>query len=198
MNGDNPSNPPEKSPPAVIPYATPVGLGPDQPDFGCWRRGDRVIVTRTGASLPPICFKCGRPTERYKLLHFTWCHPLFYLLAPTVILFAIVVLCVQEKAEVNIPICERHYRTYRNWIITFCLVVLAGAGIGLGVARAYSDSRHTNDFAAIALIVFLGVFCVTGIIVNCFGRIAQAKRIDGRCVHLGGAGEQFLNHLPSA
>ncbi|MFI5381724.1 MAG: hypothetical protein ACHRHE_20700 [Tepidisphaerales bacterium] len=197
MNGDNPTNPPEESTPPVIPYATPVGLGPDQPDFGCWRRGGCVIVARTCAALPPICFKCGQPTERYKLHELTWHHPLFYFLAPT-ILFAIIILCVQEKAKIRIPVCETHYRKHCNWITISCLTVLAGIGIGVGIAWANRGLGRTEDVALFGLLAGLFATMLALVLYNHFGRIAHATRIDAHFVRLGGAGEQFLNRLPSA
>ncbi|MGA2497549.1 MAG: hypothetical protein ABSH20_07395 [Tepidisphaeraceae bacterium] len=207
MNGENTSNqPPQTSlqtppplPPPVIQYATPVGLGPAQPGFGCWRRGNRVIVAKTGVPLPPICFKCGQPTRRYKLHSLTWHHPLLYLLIlPGILIYAIVALCVQQKANIEIPVCETHYRKRRNWVIIAWLVLLAAIGIGIAGCAGTLGPRRTELLGGLC---FLGGFLVAilaGIVGIYAGRIAYAKEIDAHWVQLGGAGEDFLNRLPSA
>ena len=158
----------------------------------------------TSSSLPRPAFPC-RPsasnaaTQRYKLHRLTWHNPLFYLLLlANIIIYAIVALCVQHKADMHIPVCEAHYRKRRNWVLISWLIALAGVGMGIAGCAGLLNSHRTETLGGIGMAAGF-ITLIAGAILGIYaGRITYPKEIDAHWVHLGGAGEAFLSSLPSA
>ena len=155
----------------------------------CWRDEDVLVLRREGKA-PFRCIKCNAPAELLpKPYGVSWHHPgyyaflLFYIWA-----YFFIALLVQQKATVNIAVCEKH-RARRKWMIGFgcgsCLLGLAMFGIG------QSTSIETVTLIGWPLLII-------GIVIAFLARFVRAIEIKTDTVKLRGCGKEFLASLPEA
>ena len=159
-------------------------------DIQPYRLMNKVVMSAspTAPALPERCFKCNEPSTKYLKYHFRWMHPLFYLLLlVNVIVTLIVFYIVSKKANVSIPLCERH-KTHRTvaiiltWLFSLLIPVLIITGA----------SMESGLIAALALpCLIAAIVCGYG-----FARTARPCFIDNNIVHIKGAGKAFLDSLP--
>jgi hypothetical protein len=152
-------------------------------------RSDRQMVLRSETPLPDLCVRCNAPANGYRLKRrLYWHHPAFYLLILlSILIYAIVAICVRKKALLHIGLCERH-RKARVWTITACWTA-ALAGIFMLIVGIAADSG--------LLALLGGVALLGGAIWGAMkGTVISTRRIDNDFVWVKGAGDSFLNQFP--
>ncbi len=171
---------------AASPYDTPKSalLELEQGDAN---RSGRYVVVDPEIEWPSRCFKCNQETEIKKKVKLTYVNPWIYLsILFTFLLTIILILIFRKKFKVDLPMCEKHIKKYKNFQI-FQWVMVAGmvAGIVIG-------SLTGNEvMLLIAVFVFFVLF-----ISSMFGRLAFAAKNKNGKIWLSGAGKAFLNSLP--
>ena len=163
------------------------GAGPSGA-VGVWRTGTQ-LVTRSYNPFPDRCVRCNAPANGYRLKRTLYWHPpayyLFILL--NLLIYAIVAMCVRNKAVVQIGLCETH-RVRRKWGMLACWVgVLGGFVVFIGGLIQESGAAVV---LGLVMLVGGGIWgAVTG------ARVSPAK-ITKETVWLKGVDEKFLAQLP--
>jgi hypothetical protein len=158
------------------------------------RVGQQFVVPRAGAPLPPNCVKCGRPTQEIWNKTFWWHNPVLYLIVLiSPIIYVIVALIVRKSCKLSVPVCEEHRSSYKSkrWIGGILMLVSIPLWIGIAAAGNGSD----NAMAAGVLVFFLAFF--VGLIVFAVASIIKPSNMDEQTATFKGAGESFLQMLPS-
>ena len=91
--------------------------------------------------LAPVCACCGDPTvAAWKQKKFSW-YPrwVFITLAAGLLIFAIVAMVTTKRAEMAIPLCERHKKHFFNRALLGWLGVAGLFGIIFLAASAHAD-----------------------------------------------------------
>ncbi|MDB5888568.1 MAG: hypothetical protein JWM03_1440 [Rhodocyclales bacterium] len=173
------------------PYAPPRSVIEEQPlhsDNVAWRSGKVLILRRDGA-LPHRCIKCNLPARQpIKTFKLYWHHPAWYLLVLlNIIFYAIVAMVVRKRVEIQIGLCQHHFRRYRlgRWI---------GWGGSLGMLTIAMIGA-ANNATGILVLGCLGVLVslIFGIVLS---RVAHPTRIDSEYIRIKGSGREFLSTLP--
>lgn len=168
------------------PYAPPKSALVDSHQSDLSRTG-RYVVLDPEIEWPSRCFKCNEATEIKKEVKLTYVNPWLYLsILFTILLTIILVLIFRKKFKVELPLCERHIKR-RKYFLIFQWAMVAIMTVGIVV------SVLTNETILLALSGF--VFLVILISSN-FGRLAFAAKLKNDKIWVSGAGKGFLNSLP--
>jgi hypothetical protein len=164
------------------------GAPPPQPIGLVWR-SDRRMVLRSETPLPDRCVRCNSPAQGFRLKRkLYWHEPWYYLLILiSILVYAIVAICVRKKAVIHIGLCEAH-RTERKWFITGSWMA-ALLGLGLLIAGI---AGYGGWLALVGIVLLLGA-AICG---AAKGPVVSAARIDGGFAWVKGAGQPFLADLP--
>ena len=182
--------------PYQAPQAPPPLQGAPMTQHPPTRSGKFLILDRQGPALPPdFCFKCNNPANKVKSKLATWSPPAYHVILLTVFLlgifglliWGIVLLCVQKKARVSFGMCSSCLRK-RLFLSIFSLLA-AVASMAAGV-YGLADERWTVFLGGV-----LGFFAFL-IAAAVFGRLVYAKRIDHLWVWLAGGGKEYLERYP--
>ncbi|HEY8665299.1 MAG TPA: hypothetical protein VIL86_01480 [Tepidisphaeraceae bacterium] len=181
----------------VVGYATPIGL--DGPMI--WRE-NKKLVTRVDARLPELCVKCNAPGDgRPMSKKFYWHHPalFFLIIAPGLLIYAIVAMIVRKSATVEFCLCRAHRAKRRRTIWLSTLGALAGVAIMIMAAVVQDFLPRTSRDAASALCLIAGLVLLIGSLIMAAVRIPVLKpsRIDARNAWFTGAGDDFLSNFSS-
>jgi len=188
-----PSLQPQPQAQPVLPYATPFShqVG------GAWREGSQLVVTKEVA-LPPLCVKCNAPAEGppwTKTLY--WHNPALYVLIvfPGILIYAIVALCVRQRARVSAGLCPVHRKARgRKMLIAWSI---AGAGLLTAITGfAIVGDRQTETAGLICILVGILVLIVAGVLGLLFSNVLAPMKMEGNYAWLKGAGNDFLANFP--
>ena len=138
----NQYQPPPLPAPPILPYAQ---LHPVQEGGACWQdRG--LLVARKNTVLPARCVRCNQPAEGPPIKRlYTWHNPMIYLLILAgILVYAIVALCVQEKAQIFVGICAKH-RSQRNTRIAIAWIASLGGLVRTIVGAADSSGWRCSS-----------------------------------------------------
>jgi len=112
---------------------------------GVWRDG-RLLVMCKDAELPARCVKTNEATDQTLRRQLSWHNPLFYavlfLVGP--VIYIIVALIVQKKADIRVGLSPAGFRSRRWGIAIGWLSFFLGAALFI-VGVANSDSRRNPD-----------------------------------------------------
>ncbi len=163
------------------------GVAPHKAE-GCWRDGALLVVTHA-SRLPPRCVKCNAPVDvpiKEKKLYSH--HPGIYLLfLVNVLLYLIVALIKRKTVTVSPALCVEHAKRRKLGI------AIAWGGLTIGLLTIASGFAQRPMMAIVGILVIAGSV-ITGMLM---ARMLYPKMIDERGAHLKGAGEDFLNSIPS-
>jgi hypothetical protein len=164
------------------------GAPPPQPVGLVWRT-NRQMVLRPETTLPDRCVCCNAPTQGYRLKRNLYWHPPWYylLILISILVYAIVALCIRKKAVIYISLCEAH-RIQRKWFITGSWVA-AFLGLGLLIAGI---AGYGGWLALLGVVLLLGALICGAV----KGAVVSAARIDREFVWVKGVGQPFLADLP--
>ena len=176
---------------AFNPYAPPSASleGGNHAEGGVWRDG-KVLVLRSGASLPDRCVKCNEPAQApTKERKVYWHHPWAYvLILANILIYAIVASLIRKKAIVNPGLCQAHKKKRATglWI---------GWGGGLtGALLLFGAGVNEHPAMATLGVLLLLASLVAAIVLT---RIVFPQRIDPEIIRLRGCGPAFLDSLPA-
>ena len=158
------------------------------------RVGEQFVVSRLSPSLPPNCVKCGRPTRDNLNKTFYWHNPLIYLIILfNLLIYAIVALVVRKSCKLNVPVCDEHRSGYKTkrWVGGLLMLASIPVPIAVGVIGNGSD-----EAILIAVLLFL-VLLVAGLVVFGVANPIKPTNMDEQTATFKGAGEGFLQMLPS-
>lgn len=161
-----------------------------------WADGDELVFSRN-TRFPPCCIKCGAAssTELHKTLvwHPQWLYVL--ILFPGWLIYLIVALAMQKKAEVALPLCQPHHERRRRWIVGAWATGLLGLVVMCAVPTlAPAMSQDDALCAGMGVGTLLMVAALIGGIVG--ARVVHPTHIDDRMVRVKGAGRAFLAMAP--
>jgi hypothetical protein len=165
-----------------------------QPPQTVYRDGDKLEVPR-GASLPPYCVKCGMPSAGDPIPKtFFWHHPMLFLLVLfNLLIYAIVAMIVRKRFDLAVPLCEAHKASRKTTTWVGLLLLVAGIPGALIIGSLFGG----DDGIAWALLLSI-VLLVAGLLVLAMGRrMLIPKRIEPTRAIFAGAGDIFLNMLPT-
>ena len=158
------------------------------------RVGQQFVVPRAGAPLPSNCVKCGKPTQDTMNKTFWWHNPVLYLIVLiSPIIYVIVALIVRKSCKLNVPICEEHRGSYKSKRWTGGLLMLASIPLWIAIGAL---GHGSDDAVGIGALVF-GVTLLVGLIVFGVATIIKPTNMDEQTATFKGAGEGFLQLLPS-
>jgi hypothetical protein len=164
------------------------GVSPATAAGMAWR-ADRRLVMRPQTPLPDRCVKCNEPAGGYQLKRqLYWHHPgLYLLILVSLLVYAIVALCVRKKALIHIGLCERH-RKQRGYVIAGSWLAVLG-GLVMLIAGL---SNSSGSLAVTGVVLLLG-----GAIFGAIrGPMVSAAKIEKDFVWVRGPGQAFLAELP--
>jgi hypothetical protein len=180
-------------PQPVLPYATPMSHQPG----GAWREGSQLVVTKEIA-LPPLCVKCNAPADGRpwtKTLY--WHNPALYVLIvfPGILIYAIVALCVRQRARVSAGLCATHRKARARKMLIAWLI--AGAGLLTAIAGfTIVGDRQTETAGLICILVGFLVLIVAGVLGLLFSNVLAPVKMEGNHAWLKGACNDFLANFP--
>lgn len=183
--------PPAAPPP--LPQAIPVALeyhSPNAPMTGAyWREGALLRVT-DNAALPCRCVKCNSSDDvRMKTKKFTW-YPrwVIIIILASLLIGAIVAICLQQRVTVTYGLCARHRRIYRTRLLVSLVAIFGSLGLVI-----YGGVQNTGMVALFGGIVFFAGLIYAAIALP----ILQPTEIrKGGTGWLRGCGAAFLCDLP--
>jgi hypothetical protein len=160
---------------------------------GLWREG-RLLVMRKSAELPFVCVKTNQPADGWLRRKLYWHHPAIYLVAlVNLIIYAIVAVCVQKKADIRVGLC-RDRIVRRRWAIAIGWLS-ALAGLGLCIAGCAGLDTPGGEMAWLILaglaVGFVGA--ITGLVLS---SVVSPAKITDEFVWLKGVHPDFLEPLP--
>jgi hypothetical protein len=168
-----------------------------------WREGP-ILIVPAQASLPARCVKCNAIVgdergSRRLTQKLAWHHPaIFLLILPGVLIYAIVALCLQKKAAVELSLCPIHNAKRTRWLIFTWVTVLIGLGTIVGGCAGGVGYAHNNDmWPAWRMLGGLLIAIIGGIVGIVGSRVLTPKRIDDRYAWLKGADPDFLSNFPA-
>jgi hypothetical protein len=193
------------SPQQVLPYAGPAtGAAPQFLQPYAWRE-DAMLVVPAMASLPPRCVKCnaevaGEKGSRRITLKLTWHHPALYvLILPGLLVYAIVALCVQQKATVQISLCPTHAAKRSKWLLFAWTSAVIGIGGMIFACAGGSALAHHSDMWPLWVMLGGILLAIVGGIVGIVGsRALTPKRMERGYAWLNGAHPDFVALFPDA
>lgn len=157
-----------------------------------WRDGTLLVMDKT-ATLPEHCIVCnapatGRPLRRRLSWHSGW----WYLLAlVNVLVYAIVAMIIQKKADIRVGLCDVHRFRRRMWMTIAWLLVLAAVLLPIILAVVAND-----DAAGLGCGLAIPIVLVAGLIGILGTRVVRATRIDETWAWLAGVSPDLLATLP--
>jgi len=161
---------------------------------GARRVGAQFVVPRSGAPLPPNCVKCGKPTQDTMNKTYWWHNPLIYLVVLiSPVIYVIVALIVRKSCKLSVPVCEEHRSSYKTKRWVGGILMLASIPLWIAIAAIGNGS---DDAMGIGVLVFFLAFFV-GLIVFAVASIVKPSNMDEQTATFKGAGESFLQLLPS-
>jgi hypothetical protein len=136
----------------------------------------RVRLSRREAmdgDLPPVCMRCGAPSDLVKSKTFSW-NPswVWVLILCGLLPFLIVALVLTKRMRVRAPLCQAHagHWAWRSWFIMGGLVVVVILGIAAGVAVAELDRqprlRNVGGYLCVGVAVFALIWLVAAAIIQ--------------------------------
>ncbi len=173
-----------------MPYATPFAY--DGLENGIWRDGGVLVVHRK-ASLPSACVKCNAPTDRTLRRKLAWHPGWVYLLivAPGIVVYAIVALIIRQQATLEVPLCDRHYSRRRRLLIIAWVTALSGtAAVVAGLLMLNLPDPSPSILPGGILLLVAGL--VLGVVVS---PVVKPRRIDTQYVWLKGVCNEYLAPL---
>ncbi len=158
---------------------------------GVWRDGSQLVMCKD-AGLPARCVKTNEPTDRTLRRQLSWHNPFIYILVLSPLIYIIVALIVQKRADIKVGLSPEGFRSRRwgiaiGWLSFFLGTVM----IIVGVANS-----EPNNGWGIAIIVGL-VGGLIGIIVGIVkSRVVSPTKITDSHVWLKGVHADYLATLP--
>jgi hypothetical protein len=152
----------------------------------------KVLVVPAGASLPPMCVKCGEPVPgQFLTKNFRWHPPWIYLLILIgILIYVIVALVMQKSARISVPFCAAH-RSWRANMNIIAAVLLLG-WIPESLFLSYLDVS-AGWIVLISIAMPVAGLILLVVVSSSFAPVY----IDHACAKFKGAGERFLATLPS-
>jgi len=154
-------------------------------------RNGRHLVAAKGARLPDRCLKCNAPSTHSfrKLLrwHSSW---VYILVLVNLLIFVIVALCVQKKAEFEFKLCDRHWAVRRRDRTITVLTLIFGVTFFIGGIIAVDNSPWV-------LIVGVGMLLFAGLYGIIRAPTVTPVKITEAHAFIKGAGEEYLEEFPN-
>jgi len=169
------------------PYAPPKSELIDRDALGISAHR-RYAIFEADAKWPSRCYKCNAAADGRKKFRLSYVNPWIYLsLLITPIVTIILALIFQKRFTLQLPVCERHLRRRRNFLIfQWTLVALTVAVIAVGIIA------DLDQAFLIAMLMFLLI-----VISALAGRIAYIAKFKRGKLWLRGPGKDFLRSLPA-
>ena len=166
-------------------------MTPEKQTYHVWREGNRLVV-EFGATLPPRCVVCNRPTPHSTTLRLIWessdvtpeAMIVSILTAP---LGVVVISGDQRFAKVKVGICAPHRRLL--WLALISAGVVYATSLALFILAVSNKALQWTVFPALFLIP-LGFWLQTK------RHPLKAQSIGRGQIRITGAGKQFLDALP--
>lgn len=158
------------------PYAAPKTIAGPMPLMEEIYIQDDCLLFPRKYDFPPVCIKSGETENLSKVRKATlaWYHPAWALLILTgVIIFVIVVLCIQKTAKVTYYLSTAELKKHRIRVATAWGLFLLGIG-----------SLFLVSYAAEWMFLSLAAMFSAAIYGATACRVVVAKRIDERFVYL--------------
>lgn len=178
------------------PYAAPTADVGERPAIsptgeGLWQSG-RVLVMEKTAVLPDVCVVCNAPADGFSLRRrLAWHSPWWYFtIFLGVLIYIIVALIVQRRADIRVGLCMTHRQRRRTWLTVAWMIV------ALAVALPFVLGWLDPDAIAFGFLA-LPLLLLAAALVGLYGaRVVYPKRIDAEYAMLGGVSPAFLMTLP--
>lgn len=152
--------------------------------------GNNIVVPK-GASLPPLCVKCGSIDVTTVERCFVWLEPVYYLtIIFSPLVFYIVYLIVRKKVRLSLPLCEQHRNLVGRMKIATA-ILLIGAPVTEVLLVVFASPEVAGLGVVGLLFALLG-----GLITLRLQRTLTAVRIDDDQAIFKGGCDIFLSQLP--
>jgi len=166
---------------------------------GVWREANKLVVVRYG-TMPALCVKCGQPSAGEPVQKkFYWHNSWLYLLLLLGLLPYALVLVVQERFDLAVPLCGAHRRRRTNLLWLGRGLALSNVILPMLLGGSLSRMLHLGKAAKDELMVIsliLGVVCLlVGLFFIALASILHPSRIDESRAIFTGAGRPFLDKL---
>jgi hypothetical protein len=129
--------------------------------------------------LPPVCMRCGAPTDRYLNRTFSW-YPSWVWIFVVLGLLAplLIAMCIAKRMKVDSPMCDAHrnHWRWRSRFVWFGLLAILIAGLAAFIVyidlapqnppnavTIWSILRYTWITIAIAWLIGAAVFTLTAV-----------------------------------
>ena len=158
------------------------------PGTHVWR-STKFLVMNKDAELPHQCVKCNAPGHGGKLKRrLFWHPPWIYVLIPAgLLVYAIVATVIGKRAQIQISLCQKHWRIRtRDVLITWLLVLACLAAFAYAIIAS-------SLWYALSGLVLLFVAAIYGHVRT---TMVTPKRIDDKLVWLRGVAPAFLDPFP--
>ena len=154
---------------------------------GAWRDRDRLVIRRTGAHLPDLCIKSGRPCGARMERKLHW-HPkwVYAMLLINIIVFIIVASVTRKTAKLDFALGDEA-RARRK------MHILIGVGLmALGVGLCFGATIDTAFIAIGVIGFFIGVaWALIG------ARLVWPTRMTDDHAWVEGVSPELLSALPT-
>jgi hypothetical protein len=183
---------PYAAPREMNPFADAAAMQQSGAATGLWREGN-VLVMHKAAPLPDICVKSNLPATRRLKRVMYWHHPAIFLtLLISILIYAILALCLRKKAVIHIPLTDDWFARRRMRIL------VAWSIVAVGVLTFVAGIALIDQYDLAPLFLLLGVVLViAGALVGALGaRLVYPSRITDEYVWIKGINREYLDRLP--
>lgn len=151
-------------------------------------RKKRYVITAPNTQWPSRCYKCNEPTELKKETKLTYVNPFVYLsILITFLLTIVLVLIFQKKFKLKVPLCEKHIRKRKIFLVTQWVSATAALFVCIGGLMLFNNGTMS----------FIGMWSFFVVLVfSCFTKVAYATKFVNGQLWMKGAGKKFLKSLP--
>ena len=171
------------------PYQAPTSNLVNVDDRSTLQSYKRYVISDPEAQWPGRCYKCNEPASVKKNVKLYYLNPWWYLTILIAWVVTVVIYFVaRKKFVVDLPMCERHQRKRKNFIlIQWGLIVLFFIGLVGSIVTAQ------DPVVLFTIVVFL---CL--VITAIASRLIVVVKFKNEKLWISGAGKPFVNSLPAA
>ena len=166
-----------------------------------WRAGaiGRYLFMAKDGRLPLICVKSNQPAVQHLRRKLAWHNSMIYLLLLcNILIFAVVAIICQKKADIEIGLSEEWFAKRRR----ACWIGWSSVLLGIGSFAVFMGLAITDNGDVLPLLFGLTLFLsitvplVGGIYGLLCARMVTAQKIDENYVYLRGCHPNFLARFP--
>ena len=168
------------------PYAPPTSNVEIQHPEASLTRRKKYVVAPKECNWPNRCFKCNEQTNYKKKMKLSYVNPWIYItILLNILITLILALIFQKRFDVDLPLCDKHVKTRKNFILVQWALLATTIGVFI-----------VGGMKNMSVLTLLGIFLSLIVILMAIAsRLAYIAKLKHEKLWIRGAGRDFLDSL---